>query len=218
MLSSLDEGERRQVLASSRRRSFARGETIFHEGDPADSLHLLASGRLAVRVSTPSGDSATLNVLSPGDFFGELSLVRREGEQHRSATVIALEPAETLVLTTTQFRRLCGTHPRVEHLLVSLLARRVEQLSGHLLEALYVGLDRRVYRCLLELARVYGEGEPAEHTVIPLTQEHLADLAGGTRPSVNQILQKLAAQGTIGLGRGKLTIIDRSALKRRAAL
>ena len=71
LLASLSEVERDEVLKAARRRSFDKGEVVFHEGDPADSLHLVDSGRLAVRSSTEGGDTVTLNILSPGSFFGE---------------------------------------------------------------------------------------------------------------------------------------------------
>jgi CRP-like cAMP-binding protein len=215
LLSSLPDDDRQQILAAARRRSFARGEVLVHEGDPADSLHLIESGRVAVRVSTPTGERATLNILSPGDYFGELSLVRRVGDRHRSATVVALEPTDTLVVSVTTFEELCRQRPEFDQLLIAALARRVEQLSGRLLDALYVGLDRRLYRCLLDLARVYGAEDGSDAT-IPLTQEHLADLVGGTRPTVNQILQKLSAQSIVEVQRGRVVIRDSAALRRKA--
>jgi CRP-like cAMP-binding protein len=214
LLSSLAEDDRNEIISAARHRTFARGEVLVHEGDPADSLHLVASGRVAVRVSTASGERATLNVLSPGDYFGELSLVRR-GDRRRTATVVALEPTETLVISVATFDELCARQPAVAQLLIAALARRVEQLSGRLLDALYVGLDRRLYRCLLNLSHVYGtdNGDPT----IPLTQEDLADLVGGTRPSINQILQKLSAQNIVELHRGRVVIRDAAALRRKAS-
>lgn len=215
LLASLDDDDRRAILDAARDRSFARGEVLVQAGDPADSLHLIAQGRVAVQVSTESGERATLNVLSPGDYFGELSLVRRGGDRRRSATVVALEPTTTLVLSAAKFEELVARNPAFGQVLVAALARRVEQLSRRLLDTLYVGLDRRLYRCLVQLAHVYGDGREA--TTIPLTQEHLADLVGGTRPTVNQILQKLASQHVIELGRGRVVVVDGPALQRMAA-
>ena len=212
----MDDAERRELLSAAQRRSFARGEVVFHEGDPADTLHLIESGRLAVRIGTPSGEVAMLNVLSPGGFFGELSLLHSASSRHRSATVVALEPATTLAISSAAFHRLCAKHPRIERLLVSMLATRIEQLSGRLVEALYVGLDRRIYRCLLELADIYSTDGQDPPWVIPFTQEHIADLVGGTRPSVNQVLQKLVAQQIVELGRGRVVVVDRVALQRKA--
>lgn len=210
LLASVGELERRALLDATRRRTFARGDIVMHEGDPADSLHLVEAGHFAVRASTSQGEAVTLNVLGPGQQFGELSLVSATELRYRSATVQALDSAVTLSMGTAVFQRLCEQHPDVERLLVTMLAARVRELSDRLLEALHVGLDRRLYRRLLELDDLYG-GEP-----IPLTQEQLADLVGGTRPSVNQVLQRLVIEGCVELGRGRVSILDPVTLERRA--
>lgn len=214
LLAPLDESQRAAVLAASRRRSFSKGEVVFHEGDPADSMHLVETGYLAVRVTTPDGERATLNILAAGDAVGELSLLHRGRPDVRSATVVSLATSTTRSLSSSAFQRLCDEHPAIHDLLIDLLADRVRQLSGRLLESMYVGLDRRLYRRLLELADTYRVD--SEMPVIPLTQEHLADLVGGTRPSVNQVLQRLLSQGIIELGRGRVIIRDEKALRAKA--
>jgi CRP-like cAMP-binding protein len=213
LLATLDEAERIALLATTRRRVFGKGEVVVHEGDPADSLHLVESGMLAVRVTTADGDSATLNVLGPGSYFGELSLLDGHAPT-RSASVVALEPAVTRVLAASSFADLRRQHRAAEQLLLTLLARRVEELSSRLLEVMYDGLDRRVFRRLHELAELYAEN-PGPVTV-PVTQELLAELVGGTRPSVNQVLQRLVAHGVVELGRGRVTVTDRGWLADRA--
>ncbi len=212
LLGSLDEDDRRALLATTRVRRFGRGEVVVHEGDPADSLHLVESGRLAVRVTTPTGERATLNLLGPGQYFGELSLL--DGRTPiRTASIVALESSTTRSLSASAFRELRQRHRAAERFLLALLARRVEELSGRVVEAMYDGLDRRVHRRLLELASLYDDGKPS--VVITLTQELLAELVGGTRPSVNQVLQRLADQGIVELGRGRITVLDRRALARK---
>ena len=71
----LSDADRRVVLASAHRRRFARGEVVFHEADPGDTVHLVAEGRLAARRSTPAGDTVTFAILGPGDTFGEMALL-----------------------------------------------------------------------------------------------------------------------------------------------
>jgi len=82
---------------------------------------------------------------------------------------------------------------------------------------MYVGLDQRLVHSLVQLTAIYPAARDGAH-VIPLTQEQLADLAGGTRPTVNQILQKLVEQQVIALGRGKVTLLDPARLRRKAGL
>ncbi|NHA67558.1 Crp/Fnr family transcriptional regulator [Phycicoccus flavus] len=214
LLAPLPAEARDAVLAVARSRTFARGEVVFHEGDPANALHLVRSGHLIVRVTAPDGERATLNLLGPGDHVGELALIPSATPQQRSATVLALDRAETLALPAAAFHDLCARHPPVNGLLVGLLAERVRELSARLLETMHLGLDRRVYRCLLRLADVYAGG--AGPVVLPVTQEQLADLVGGTRPSVNQVLGRLQEQGVIRLARGRTVLLDLPALTRKA--
>jgi CRP/FNR family transcriptional regulator, cyclic AMP receptor protein len=103
----------------------------------------------------------------------------------------------------------------VSELLLALLSRRVEELSNRLVEAMYDGLDRRVHRRLLDLVRTYRPDGAGDPVMIPVTQEQLAELVGGTRPSVNQVLQRLAHEGVVELGRGRIVIHRPDELARR---
>lgn len=212
LLQGVPEEDRRAVLKAAARRRFAAGDVVFHEGDPGDTLHLIASGKVAVQVSTPGGDVATLAVLAAGDFFGDLALVD-EGSR-RSATVRAIERCETLAVHRDDFNDLCRRRPSVERFLVLLLATQVRRLSGQVLEALYVPAEQRVLRRLAGLVALWaGDGTVV---TIPVTQEELASMAGTTRPTANRALQDLAAAGVVELGRGRVVVLDSDALTRRA--
>lgn len=203
LLKGLPEQETRRLLAGARRRRFAKGEVLFHEGDPAATLHLVAKGRVAVRMTTILGDVVTVNLLGPGDSLGELALLSPRGL--RSATAIALETTETLSLDFATFRALRQADPAVTDVLVELLAEYVRRLDARLMEALYVPADTRILRRLLELAEIYGE-------TIPLKQDDLAGLAGTTRATVNRILRREERSGTVALERGRITLLDCQAL------
>jgi CRP/FNR family cyclic AMP-dependent transcriptional regulator len=212
VLQGLSAEDRRRVLQAARRRRFARNEVVCHEGDPGDTLHLLVKGRVAVRVTTPLGDVATLTVLGAGNVFGELALVTPGSR--RSATILALEPAETLVLRREHFDALRDEHPTVDRFLVDLLAATVTRLSEQLLEALFVQVDKRVLRRLVALAAEYGQGQPG--TVIPLTQQDLAEMAGTTRPTANRVLHEAEQAGLIRVGRARIEILEPARLQHRA--
>jgi CRP/FNR family transcriptional regulator, cyclic AMP receptor protein len=197
------------ALALTRRRKFARGEIVFHEGDPGDTLHLIESGHVAVRVSTPYGETATLRVLGPGDQFGELALV---APAPRSATVVALDPVETLSLHEDHMVRLRLAHPEIDRLLLETVVREVRRLSAALLETMYVPVPQRLSRRLVELADLYPADDQGR-TAIPLTQDDLAGLCGTTRPTVNQLLGRLSERGLIEVARGRVVITDVVALR-----
>lgn len=201
----------RQLLSIARRRTFRRGEVVFHAHDPADTLHLIVSGRFAVRVGTALGDVAILAVLGPGDIVGELGLIG-DGAR-RAATVEALEAGETRSVHRPDWERLRRDHPSVGDVLTAILADRLRRVNGHLLEALYTPADTRIRRRLVELAGVYG---PAEGDVlIPLRQEDLASIAGTSRATVNRVLREEEARGTVRLERGRTIVLDRAGLEKR---
>ena len=212
VLASLPPDERRTLAAGLRRRAYRRDEVIFHQGDPADTLHLIAAGHTGVRVTLPGGEFVVVAILGPGDAFGELALV---GEPRpRSATLVALERCETLSLGRDEFERLRSAYPGVDRFLVDLLARRVDKLNNRLLEALFVPAERRVLRRLLDLCELYpadGQG-----IVIPVTQETLASLAGTTRPTANQVLRRMVAGGMLTVSRSQIVVLDRAGLHQRA--
>jgi CRP-like cAMP-binding protein len=199
----------RRVLTIARRRTFAHGEVVFHEGDPADSLHLVARGRFAVRVTTPLGERAMLALRSPGEAFGELALVSGP-DTVRAATVESLDAGETHAVYRREFDALRREHPRVGDVLLALLANDVRRTNSLLLDAYYAGADKRVRRRLLDLAAVAADG------VVRLTQEDLASLAGTSRATVNRVLRDERRRGSLELRRGVVAISDAEALRRRA--
>jgi CRP/FNR family cyclic AMP-dependent transcriptional regulator len=203
----------RQLLAIAHRRTFSRNEVVVHRGDPADSLHLIASGRFGVRITTPLGDTALIAVRGRGDAFGELALVSPEAK--RVATVFALEAGETRSVYRDDFVRLRREHPGVNAVLVHLLAQEVRRLSERLTEAYYVDADTRVRRRLVELAQAYEGAEPA---TVPLTQEALAEMAGTSRATVNRVLREEQKRGSLELARGRTEVHDLNELTRRARL
>jgi CRP-like cAMP-binding protein len=212
VLASLPPDERRTLAAGMRRRAYRRDEVIFHQGDPADTLHLIAAGHASVRMTMSGGEFVVLAILGPGDAFGELALVG--APRPRGATMVALERCETLSLGRDEFERLRMTYPGVDRFLVDLLARRVDTLNTKLLEVLFVPAERRVLRRLLEMCELYpadGQG-----IVIPVTQEMLAGLAGTTRPTANQVLRRLVAAGIVTVSRSQIVVLNRAGLRQRA--
>jgi CRP-like cAMP-binding protein len=210
LVTGVPDEEVQRLVSVSRRRRFSRNEVVFHRHDPADSLHLISKGRFAIRIMTPLGDTVTIGVRGPGDSFGEMALVAEGGK--RSATVEALEDAETFAVYVGEFQRLRREHPSVNEVLIAFLASEVRRQNELLLEALYVPVERRVLRRLAELSELYAGSD----SVIPLTQEQLAEMAGTTRATVNKLLREEHERGTIELRRGRTIVLDADAIARRA--
>ena len=198
-------------LACLRVRRFRRDETVFHQGDPGDALHVIASG--AVKVVLPSPDAAEpaiLATLGPGEFFGELAML--DGDPH-SASVIALEPTETLMLGRADFERLFETQPGLRLALVASLARHLRRLTGHVEALHFLDLRERLALRIAELAA--GESGAAGasslgevHLDRHYTQSELAGMVGGSRESVNRILAEFVTRGLIRFEADTLIVPD----------
>jgi CRP/FNR family transcriptional regulator, cyclic AMP receptor protein len=198
-------------LACLRVRRFRRDETVFHQGDPGDALHVIASGAVKVVLPSPeAGESAILATLGPGEFFGELALL--DGDPH-SASVIALEPTETLVLGRADFERLFETQPGLRRALVASLARHLRRLTGHVEALHFLDLRERLALRIAELATdeagVAGTPQTGEARLDRhYTQSELAGMVGGSRESVNRILAEFVTRGLIRFERDALVVPD----------
>ena len=207
LLADLPPADVRQLMSIARRRTFGKGEVVFHRDDPAESLHLIVRGRFAARVQTPVGDSVLLDVLGPGQAFGELALLLPGA--HRSATVTALEDGETRSVYRDDFALLQREHPGVKDVLLRLLAEQLRRSTDRIVEAHYVDAETRVRRRLAELAATYESG------VVPLTQEDIAAMAGTSRATVNRVLREEERAGAVALARGRTTVLDADSLRSR---
>jgi CRP/FNR family transcriptional regulator, cyclic AMP receptor protein len=200
LLADLPPEDVRRLLAIARRRTFRKGEVVFHRDDLAESLHLIVKGRFAVRITTQLGETALLDVLGPGEAFGELALL--SPGSRRSATVESLDDGETLSVYRDDFALLQSEHPGVKDVLLRLLAEQLTRASDRIVEAHYTDAETRVRRRLHDL--VVRQGQPA----VSMTQEHLAEMAGTSRATVNRVLREEERRGAVKLSRGCTTVLD----------
>jgi len=211
LLEPLGAADVRRVLTAAHRRRFPRDAVVFWDGDPGDSVHLVASGHVAAQITTPRGDVATVRVIGPGEHFGELAIV---SPGPRSATIRALDAVETLVLHFDDFCELRRT-PAIQEIVITALAVEVRRLSGVLTDALYLSATDQLWKRLAAVEEIFaGSGD---ETVLPLTQTMLATLAGVTRQTAHKFLDDAESVGVIRRDRpGRMTVVDRAALRERA--
>jgi CRP-like cAMP-binding protein len=203
--------ERERLQPRFLTRSYRRGDVLVQQGDPSANVFVLDEGHAAVRVATEHSESLTVTVIGPGATFGEIAGL--SGTETRTATVVALDAVTARVLPHRVFEDVRRRHPAVDRAIAEALAARVDDLSRRLAEATYETVQRRCGRRLLELADLMAA--PGGRTAsIPVTQEDLAGLVGATRPTVNQVIGRLSEAGLIRLGRGRIEVPDRAALRR----
>lgn len=195
LFADLVEDQLDQVTRRVQRRTFALGVTLFHQDMPGTMMYMIESGSVRVISIGRTGQELTLNVLGPGDLFGELSIL--DG-QHRSATAITLAPTVAWLLSQADLKEFMVKFPPVNQAMIDVLVDRVRSTARRLEAMTFQDVLGRLAFELLSLAE--RSGQPHEQGIeitIPLTQVDLATMVGATRESVNKSVAILRSRGLI---------------------
>lgn len=210
LLAGLTPAQVHEVIAGARVRSFKRGTVLFHQGDPGISIHIIRTGHVVLRVTTPQGQSSTLRVFGPGDVFGRAALPALDGV--RQTTSVALDACETYELSMQQIAEMRVRYPLFNDALLTNLAKELAITSERLIDVTFVDAATRVRKRLAELTAKFEQGPTGWE--VSVTQEDLAGLASTSRGTVNRVLVGEEKRGTISLKRGGIVIVDRERLNR----
>lgn len=195
-------------------RVFASRQALGHEGQVADSVFILRSGCVKVCSTTADGKEVVLAVRGPRDLVGELSAL---DDRPRSASIIALEHVEAVVVSARSFRAFLSKHPVVALSLLNMLSRRLREVDAQRTEYVALNTAGRVALRIVELAERFGEPEgDAIELKLPLTQEELAGWTSASLESVGRALQMMRRRGWIETRPRQIRILDLEALRRAA--
>ncbi|MDQ3957382.1 MAG: Crp/Fnr family transcriptional regulator [Actinomycetota bacterium] len=215
LFADLDEDALRGLAGLSAVQTYAKGETVFGQGDPGDALYVVMAGEVKVHVESSSGDEMVLVTLRTPDVFGELALV--DGRP-RSASVEALVPTSLLSIAREGFL-LLAHNPDVAELLFKTLGAIVRRLTEQASDLVFLDLYGRVAKLIVGLAAERGEPTPEGICVdLHVTQTDLAGMVGGSRQSVNQILRAFERRDYVDLDGRRVTVKRPELLKKRAGL
>jgi CRP/FNR family transcriptional regulator, cyclic AMP receptor protein len=181
-------------------RVFPKNSIVVNEGDETDSLYVILSGRARVYVSNAQGREVQLNMIGPGEYFGEVTL---DGGP-RSASVMAAEDCRCAVVKRTELLTLVEKEPQFALYMVRKLASRVRDLTENVRSLALMDVYGRVARLLLELAE---ERDGRLCIDEPLTHKDIASRVGATRAMISRIFSDLTAGGYVGKENGKLVIM-----------
>lgn len=198
-----------QISALSTRRSYGTGAIVFSQSDPGDALYGVVTGKIRISASSPDGREIFLNIMEPGDTFGEIALL--DG-RHRTATASATSPSELIIIARDHFLYLLEREPELVSHVVQLLCERIRWTSGLAEESALLSVPERLVRRLLSLGKLHGRKTP-NGVELSISQEDVARFLGLSRQAVNQYLQDWKIQGWVTLGRGKIVIVDERELR-----
>ena len=192
--SSLDDAAAAALRQRGQPVSYARGRTMFHEGQVPDRVLLLQSGCVKVRLVTDTGREVVLAFRGPGELVGEQSAL--DGEP-RSATIVAVDPVAALAFTQAAFRRFLLDHPDAALALLAIMSRRLRDSDARRVEFSALSTLGRVASRLLEFSDRFGlESDDGRIRIsLPITQEELAGATGSSIESVGRALQTMRSLG-----------------------
>jgi CRP/FNR family transcriptional regulator, cyclic AMP receptor protein len=196
------------VVASSRLRTFRRGQIVFTAGDPGDTLIVVISGQVKVVVRSADGAELTLTFIGPGGTLGELSVA--DGGP-RSADMETVAESQLLFVPRDVVLAVCANAPAAAAALTSAIAASLRRLTEAASDLVFLDLPRRVAKMLLSQPRG-ADGVIA----LQLTQEEYARRLGSTRQSVNIALRGFERRGWIEMHDRSVAVKQLDALARFA--
>ena len=210
----LDERTLEALVPACRSASFAAKEEICHKGDPGSELYVVVSGSVKALTTSAEGDDVVFNIMGAGEVFGEIAVL---GQTERTATVVAIEPCELLVLDRRDLLAFLRRNPEVGIRLLALMADRVRRLSEQFEDVQFLNLPFRLAKQLNSLTKSYGKEEGTGIRIdLKLSQAEWGDLVGATRESINKQLRVWTEEGLIRLDGGYVVIEKRQELERLA--
>jgi len=212
LLGKLSGDEIDTLLHYTRVERYPAGSEIFSKGSPGSSMMAVLRGTLKMSSVSADGKEVVLNLMNPGDCFGEIALL--DGEA-RSTDAVAMTDCELLMLYRRDFMPILEKRADICLILLKVLCQRLRQTTEQVEDVLFRHLESRIAKALLHLAE-----SASLHSVqgiavdLHLSQRELGNIAGCSRESVNKQLQIWHRAGLIDLSKGSIVIRDIPAIER----
>lgn len=203
VFSDLAPQETQELTRHSTTRTYPANTILISEGDLTDSLYVVLQGEVKVFVSDEQGKEVILNILGPGEYFGELALL---DDEPRSASVKTLEKTKVMVITVQDFKKCLESNSEMVFNLLKSLTRQVRSLTGNVKSLALMDVYGRVAHTLISMAKDVDGKMVIEQK---LTQQDIADMIGASREMVSRILKDLVRGGYITIKNKVFTINEK---------
>ena len=208
LFSGIDEAAVAGLARAGRFRRLAKGQILFSQGDPSDDFYVVASGRIALLLGSADGRELVINQMNPGEGFGELGLLTGG---RRSTSAVARQPTVVIAIPRREFLAAVEAQPSLARRLLETTAQRLDAASDREGALAFLAAPARLARVLLLLDR-----QAAAEGFVTISQEELAQHTGLVRQSVASLLGQWRRRGWVVTGRGRIVLLDRTALRSQA--
>jgi CRP-like cAMP-binding protein len=197
-----------QLCRYAKHSSLKRGATIVSKGDPGNSLIAVISGTVKISVSSPDGRSAILNLIGPGETFGEVAVL--DGLA-RTADATANTNCEIYVIDRRDFLPFVRSQPALAMKFIELLCTRLRWTSDQVEEVILQDLPGRLASTLLRLTEKHKLAQGGR--TIAITQQEISEMVGMTRESINKQLRAWATRDWVRLEHGAIVVLNAEMLR-----
>jgi CRP/FNR family transcriptional regulator, cyclic AMP receptor protein len=191
-----------QLCRYAKHATIKRGATIASKGDPGTSLFAVISGTVKISVSSADGRNAILNLIGPGEIFGEVALL--DGLS-RSADVSANTNCELFIIDRRDFIPFVRSQPALAMKFIELLCTRLRWTSDQVEQVILQNLPGRLASALLRLTERHKAAQGGR--TIAITQQEISEMVGMTRESINKQLRAWAARDWVRLEHGAIVVL-----------
>jgi len=213
LLRGLSLDEERAVLSRAATRRLRKGQVLFLQGEPAEALFQVRTGRLRLSQATPAGQVVTLRFTGPGELCAALAVLDR-----RSYPFTAVAVAATVVFAWNRavLAEIFQLHPHVERNLLDIVGTHAREMLDKFRELATEPVPGRLARALLRLARLGAHGRDGAVLIDRVRQRDLAELTAASPYTVNRVLSAWETRGIVEKQRNGITIVSPGQLRKIA--
>jgi CRP-like cAMP-binding protein len=192
-----------QLCRYAKHSTLKRGATIYSKGDPGNSLYVVISGTAKMSISSPDGRSAILNLIGPGEIFGEIALL--DGRE-RTADATANTNCEVFIIDRREFIPFVRSQPALAMKFIELLCTRLRWTSDQVEQVILQDLPGRLASALIRLTERHKAAQGGRS--IAVTQQEISEMVGVSRESINKQLRAWATRNWVRLEHGAIVVLD----------
>jgi CRP-like cAMP-binding protein len=212
IFSSMSHEEMERLAQLSTMCEFSKGSTVYLPDEPSEHVYLLKEGAIKISRLGVDGDEIILDIIAPGEIFGEMSLL---GEDSRSTIAQAVDNSLICSIRKDDFFGFFTAHKDLAFKVLKLVGLKRIEIETRLEELAYCSVSERIASLLTRMVKRHGVKEDGGIKIRPrLTHRDIAFLVGASRETVTEILNQMKAQGVIDTSFMSITVRDPEALAR----
>jgi len=204
----MDDKSMKVMNTNSRMISNKKKEIIYFPEEPSNTIYILKEGKIKISRLSEDGRETTLDLLGPGEIFGESAIL---GQETHGNTAVVVEDAMICAINKDMFKELMEMSPQLNISISKFIGFRLRRIESHIEDLVFKNAEERIIAFLKRYTKNFGKELVDRNTVRPfLTHQEIADLTATARQTVNTVLNQLANDGTIKYSRRFFNVLDKS--------